>query len=309
MHSKWSKGLSLLFLTLFGVGLYSLAQATDSRTRTTTTQSQTIVTNNNDCSGFGGGCTGNAATGGVTVNIQGGSLNFDLCRAGMGGFNIDNDLDPPCRVTPPMIPPGADTQMGTGLNPIVVNDAGVANVPFGGPTNDPVPSGSSNVMIPGFLVHGPVGEQTLRCTSTAVCGSDVTQITITHFQNFRSVPSGQVINPANPGVLCDQPRCHHIEFSIDQPMTQRFDNETPFKIDFTIDSKTDSNGGVITATGSWTQTCSGFGCSGNGTFHVVTPFSPNPGSTGFLRIDSSNTDNCPAGRLLDPFHANGVICQ
>lgn len=289
------------------MGTHGRARATESITRTTTSRNQTIFSNNSDCGGAGGSCTGNAATGGITIPINGGSLSFNLCQAAMGGSGIDNNIDTPCGVTPPMIPPGADSQLGTGLNPIVVNDAGVANVPFGGLTNDPVPSGSSNVNIAGFRVHGAVGEQTLRCTSAPTCGTGVSAMSITHFQSFQSVPFGQVIDPANPGVLCGQTRCNHIEFSIDQPMTDGLGGTSPFSNSYVIDSKTDQNGNVISAVGSWTQNCNG--CSGNGTFHLVTPFSPSATASGFIRIDSSNTFNCPAGSLIDPFHQNGVVCE
>ena len=307
MTLKQSYHSALLFIFVFLFGTYDLARATESITRTTTSRNQTIFSNNSDCGSIGGTCTGNAATGGITIPINGGSLNFNLCQSVMAGASIDNNVDLPCGVTPPMIPPGADTQLGTGLNPIVVNDAGVANVPFGGLTNDPVPSGSSNVIIAGFLVHGAIGEQTLRCTSVPTCGAGVSSMSITHFQSFRSVPFGQVMNPANPGVTCGQTRCNHIEFSINQPMTDGLGAVSPFSNSYVIDSKTDQNGNVVSAVGSWTQNCNG--CDGNGTFHLVTPFSPSPTASGFIQIDSSNTFNCPVGSLVDPFHQNNVVCQ
>lgn len=290
--------LTLFFLTS------RMAVATESNTRTVTSQGQNLLTNNSNCSGNGGAlCQGAAQNGGITLNINGGSLNFHLCSQGIA----PDPIDLPCRVAPPMIPPGADTQVGTGLNPIAMNDNGNP-VTFGGPTNDPIPSGSSNVMIPGFLVHGPLGEQTLRCLSEVTCGSGTTQNIITHFQSFRSVPLGAATIPS--GAPCTQTRCNHIEFSIDQQMLGDGAAQSPFKIDYSIDSKTDSNGRMISATGSWAQTCSTGGCtSGAGTFTVTEPpggFSA--GSTGFVTITNSTT-GCPVGSLVDPFHQNGVSCR
>lgn len=280
------------------------AVATESITRTTTNHAQSLLTNNANCTGDGGTiCQGSAQNGGITMGINGGSLNFHLCNQGIA----QDPSDPPCRVTPPMIPPGADTQVGTGLNPIAINDNGTS-VTFGGPTNDPIPSGTSNVLIPGFLVHGPSGEQTLRCLSEATCGTGTTQNIITHFQLFRSVPTGVAITPS--GAPCAQTRCNHIEFSIDQQMLGDGAAQSPFTINYTIDSTTDLNGRMISATGSWAQTCSTGGCtSGSGTFSVAEPtggFSPS--STGFVTITNSTT-GCPVGSLVDPFHQNGVSCR
>lgn len=315
------RGIALLIFIFAILGTVRLALATDNRTRTTTTQNQTIFTNNSDCQGGTGFGTcvasGSAPNGGMTVPINGGSVNFHLCSRGMGNFSIDTDLDPSCRVTPPMIPPGADTQVGTGLNPIrfcdnaATTDSGCPSnrvwVNFGGETNDPIPSGSSNITIPGFLVHGPVGEQTLRCLSTATCGTGMEKNVITHFQDFRSVPSGVPITPGGPN--CAQPRCNHIEFNIDQLMKTPFAPDITFKIDFVIDSAVDADGNLVplTANGSWTQTCTGNCANTSGTFHVNTE-TFTPASTGFVTIDSG-PPGCPAGTLLDPFHANGNTCR
>lgn len=290
---------------------FEVATATESTTRTITSQSQNLLTNNSNCAGNGGAiCQGSAQSGGITLNINGGSLNFNLCNQGI--TQDANDL--PCRVTP-LIPPGADTQVGTGLNPISVNDNGTV-VTFGGPTNDPVPfgrnlsdPGASNVVIPGFLVHGPLGERTLQCLSESTCGVGTTQNIITHFQSFRSVPTGVAATPSGAPCIGGS-RCNHIEFSIDQQMLGDGAANSPFKIEYTIDSKTDLMGKMISATGSWAQTCSTGGCtSGGGTFTVTEPtggFSPS--STGFVTINSSTTA-CPAGTLVDPFHQNGVSCR
>lgn len=96
-------------------------------------------------------------------------------------------------------------------------------------------------------------------------------------------------------------------------------NTNIFNLSFTIDSKTDANGNVLSATGSWTKDCfdalggGGSNCDTTGTFHLVTPFSPSPSSTGFIRIDSNTADDgafsCPVGSLLDPFHQNNVRCR
>ncbi|MFQ5598148.1 MAG: hypothetical protein ACE5GK_08860 [Nitrospiria bacterium] len=301
---------SLLFslIVLLAIGSLDTAFATDSRTTTTTLRTQTIFTNNSDCRGNEGDvCRGSIQQGGIDININGGTLNFHLCSE---GINRDPS-DVPCRVTPPMIPPGADTQVGTGLDPITINDNG-ATASFGGMTNDPIPSGSSNFVIPGFLVHGTSpGEVTLRCTSEPTCGKTTFQNIITHFQNFRSVPNGVARTPSGP--LCTQVRCNHIEFTVDQQMQGQDAADTPFKIDFVIDSATDANGKLIsgTATGSYTITCNTGGCSnGSGTFSVTEPgggFSPS--STGFVTINSQTSGGCSAGTQVDPFHQNGVSCQ
>ncbi len=314
MALKCKKGILFIIFLLLGLGLFHSAQATESLTRTTTGQNQTLFTNNSDCRGNEGDvCRGSSQQGGITMNINGGSLNFNLCSS---GINRDPS-DVRCRVTPPMIPPGTDTQVGTGLNPTTINDNG-ATVSFGGPTNDPIPSGSSNVMIPGFLVHGAVGEQTLRCTSEGTCGTGTGQNIITHFQSFRSVPNGQVINPANPGVLCDQPRCHHIEYSIEQNMQGEDAAQTAMRFNYIVDSKTDINGNLIltapgTPTGTYTVTCLGAdNCSStSGNFRLNTNvFSPS--STGFVTMNGSPVTNpagCSSGTLVDPFHQNGVSCR
>lgn len=131
-------------------------------------------------------------------------MNFNNCRTAMEILTTSTDLS--CTNAPSTIPAGVDTQLGTGINPIVGtgNDAGAS---FGGLTNDPVPSGNSNIMIPGFLVHGPApaGERTVQCPSAATCGTNINNMTITHLQNFRSVPSGQVINPPLPGFSAINP--------------------------------------------------------------------------------------------------------
>lgn len=313
MALKCKKRFIFIIPLLLGLGVFHSAQATESLTRSTTTRNQTVFTNNADCRGDGGDrCRGSlgGSPNNITMDIMGGTLSFRLCSKGISR----DPIDPPCRVAPPMIPPGADTQVGTGLNPISITDNGGADS-FGGPTNDPIPSGSSNVMIPGFLVHGAVGEQTLRCMSEATCGTGTTQNIITHFQSFRSVPTGQVINPSAPGILCDQPRCHHIEFFVDQQQLGDDAADTPFKISFVIDSKTDSNGNLVagTATGSWTQTCNTGGCGNEtGTFHVnTTTFTP--ASKDFLTIDSRTGGgffgNCSPGDLTDPFHVDGQPCR
>ncbi len=298
-------GISLLFL--FVLGSSGFAFATESRSNTKTLRTQTIFTNNSNCRGNEGNvCLGSIQNGGINIDINGGSVNFNLCNN-----SIDRaPSDIPCRVTPPMIPPGADTQLGTGLDPITLNDNGLV-ASFGGVTNDPIPSGSSNIIIPGFLVHGASpGEVTLNCISEATCGKGTTQNIITHFQNFRSVPNGVVKTPG--GVACAQTRCNHIVFSVDQQMLGQDAANTPFKIDFTIDSATDTFGNLIpgTATGTYTITCS-FNCvSSTGTFSVTEPvggFSPT--STGFVTINSQTAPGCAPGTLLDPFHQNGVSCM
>lgn len=318
MDSKIKK-CPILFLVFLGLAVYGVANATDSLTRTTTGRNQTIFTNNSDCRGNEGDvCRGSSQQGGITMNINGGALNFNLC-----GQGIDvNPSDIRCRVTPPMIPPGADTQVGTGLNPTTINDNG-ATVSFGGPTNDPIPSGSSNVMIPGFLVHGAVGEQTLRCLSEATCGtldnSGSERIILTHFQSFRSVPTGQIINPANPGVLCDQPRCTHIEYSIEQNMFGDAAAGTAMRFNYIVDSKTDVNGNLIltapgTPTGTYTVTClaGASDCANtSGNFRVNTNVFTSA-STGFVTMNDSPVTNpagCPSGSLVDPFHQNNVSCR
>jgi len=311
MHSTHQKTISLVvfLLFLFGFASYRPAFATESRTKTTTSQTQTIVTSNDNCDGLGSPgeiCSGSFQAGGITVNINGGSVNFSLCGTGM-----DRDpQDPPCRVAPPIIPPGADAQLGTGLNPITINDNG-ATVSFGGQTNDPIPAGSSNILLPNFLVHGPSpGEVTVSCTSTATCGAVDPPMSFTSFQDFRSVPNGVAKTPSGP--LCTAVRCHHIEFSMDHQMRGSAAADTPFKIEFIVDSETDSTGKMIpgTATGTYTVTCS-LTCSNfSGTFSVTEPgggFSPS--SSGFVRIDSQTTGGCSVGTLVDPFHQNGVSCR
>lgn len=314
MNSKIKKW-PILFLVFLGLAVSGVANATDSLTRTTTGRNQTLFTNNADCRGNEGDvCNGSSQRGGITMNINGGSLNFNLCSS---GINRDPS-DVRCRVTPPMIPPGTDTQVGTGLNPTTINDNG-ATVSFGGPTNDPIPSGSSNVMIPGFLVHGAVGEQTLRCTSEGTCGTGTNQNIITHFQSFRSVPTGQIINPANPGVLCDQPRCTHIEYSIQQNMFGDDAAATAIRFNYIVDSKTDINGNLIltapgTPTGTYTVTCLGgaSNCANtSGNFRVNTN-SFTSASTGFVTMNDSpvtNPASCPSDTLVDPFHQNNVSCR
>src|SRR5579884_23757 len=298
---KWTLW-SILLIQAFTA---RFATATDSMTRTVTNQGQSTLTNNANCLGDAGAiCQGSAQNGGITININGGSLNFNLCNQ---GIPQQDPSDLPCRVTPPLIPPGANTQVGTGLNPISINDNGTP-VTFGGPTNDPIPSGSSSVLIPGFLVHGPSGEKTLQCLSEATCGTGTTQNIITHFQSFRSVPLGTATTPG--GSPCTVTRCNHIEFSVDQQMLGEGAAQSPFTIDYTIDSQTDLNGKMISATGSWAQTCSTGGCvSGSGTFSVTEPtggFSPS--STGFVTITNSTT-GCAVGTQVDPFHQNGVSCR
>lgn len=308
---------TVLLTLIIGLGLCDPVEATDSRTQTTTARNQTIFTNNSDCRGDGGDrCRGSlgGSPNNITMDIMGGTLSFRLCSKGISR----DPLDIPCRVTPPMIPPGADTQVGTGLNPISITDNGGADS-FGGPTNDPIPSGSSNVMIPSFLVHGASGEQTLRCTSQATCGTGTDQNIITHYQSFRSVPTGQIIDPANPGVLCDQPRCHHIEFSIEQNMQGDDAAQTAMRFNYIIDSKTDINGDLIltapgTATGTYTVTClaGASNCTNtSGNFRVNTNVF-NAGSTGFVTMNGSPATNpagCPSGTLVDPFHQNNVSCR
>lgn len=317
MALKYKKRFIFIVPLLLGLGVFHSAQATDSLTRSTTARNQTVFTNNADCRGDRGDrCRGSlgGSPDNITMGIMGGTLSFRLCSQSI----VRDPLDVPCRVAPPMIPPGADTQVGTGLNPISITDNGGADS-FGGPTNDPIPSGSSNVMLPGFLVHGAVGEQTLRCTSSATCGTETTQNIITHYQSFRSVPTGQVINPANPGVLCDQPRCHHIEFSIEQNMQGEDAAATAMRFNYIIDSKTDSNGNLIltapgTPTGTYTVTClaGASNCANtSGNFRVNTNVF-NAASTGFVTMNDSpvtNPDGCPSGNLVDPFHQNDVSCR
>jgi len=213
-------------------------------------------------------------------------------------------------VTPSIIPPGADNQLGTGLDPINFNDNGTM-ASFGGVTNDPLPSGSSDVIIPGFLVHGPSpGETTLNCLSEATCGQTTWQIVLKSFQNFRSVPNGVAITPG--GALCTQVRCNHIEFTMDHQQTGVDAAQTPFKIDFIVDSATDVNGNLIpgTANGSFVVTCTDDCVSGSGTFSVTEPVGGfSPSSTGFVTINSQTMAGCSAGTLVDPFHQNGVSCQ
>ncbi|MBN4054451.1 hypothetical protein JYT87_01945 [Nitrospira defluvii] len=270
MNFKKTKRLTISLLFLLGFVSYHPAFATESRTKTTTLQTQTILTSNDMCDGLGSPgdiCLGTVQNGGITVNINGGLLNFNICGSGM-----DRDpLDLPCRVTP-FIPPGADAQLGTGLDPIIFNDNGTTTS-FGGPTNDPVPAGSSNIFLPNFLLHGPSpGEVTMTCASEATCGADVPSATFTIFQDFRSVPSGIAKVPA--GALCTSARCNHVEMTMDHQMVGSNAGNTPFKIDFTIDSETDASGKLIpgTALGTYTITCSTGGCvSGTGTFSVTEP--------------------------------------
>jgi len=309
MYRKYRtiNNLIVSFIFLLGVGSLDTAFGTDSKTATTTLRTQTIFTNNADCRGDEGDkCKGGIQNGGINIGIGGGTVNFNLCSNGISR----DPRDVPCRVTPPMIPPGADTQAGTGLNPITINDNGTT-ASFGGVTNDPIPSGTSNFVISGFLVHGPSpGEVTLRCTSQGTCGEETDQNIITHFQDFRSVPNGVAKTPSGP--LCTQVRCNHIQYSVDQQMRGDDAAETPFKIDYIIDAATDVNGKLIpgTALGSYTITCSG-GCSnGSGTFSVTEPaggFSPS--STGFVTINSQTSAGCSPGTQVDPFHQNGVSCR
>jgi len=300
-HKKVCQTL-ITFLFFLGLGSSDFAYGTESRSNTKILRTQTIFTNNSNCRGNNGDiCLGSVQNGGINININGGIVNFNLCNNSINR----NPSDIPCRVTPPMIPPGADTQLGTGLDPITLNDNGMV-ASFGGVTNDLIPSGTSNIIIPGFLVHGPTGEVTLNCTSEATCGKGTDQNIITHRQNFRSVPNGVVATPG--GVACVQVRCNHIEFSVDQQMRGQGAADTPFKIDFTIDSATDATGKLIpgTATGTFTITCSIDCVSNTGTFSVTEPVGEfSPSSTGFVTI---NSQGCPTGTLLDPFHQNGVSC-
>ncbi|HIE65903.1 MAG: hypothetical protein ABGX83_04665 [Nitrospira sp.] len=249
-------------------------------------------------------------------------LNFNLCGE---AINVNPTDVPVCRVTPPMIPPGADTQVGTGLNPIIGTGTDVG-ASFGGLTNDSVPSGTSNVTIPGFLIHGGTflsnpmsGEVTNNCNSEATCGQTVNRNIITHFQSFRSVPNGGIIDPNVPSVFCDQPRCNHIEFSIQQDMTGAAAAQTAMRFDFVIDSKNDANGDIIvtapgTPTGTFTVTClpgSNACTNTSGNFRVNTSTFTSA-STGFVTMNDSpvvNPVGCPTGTLVDPFHQNGVSCQ
>ncbi len=325
MIQRKTRWTLLLAITLFW-SISNVAEGTDSLTRTTTLQTQTILTDNDDgCGGGfggGGGPCGTISDGGITVQINGGSFNFNLCEAGIAGFSINGNEDRPCRVAPPAIPPGADTQIGTGLNPIVVNDDGFSNVPFGGITNDPVPSGSSNIIFPGLLVHGPSpGETTMSCTTEATCGSNVNQALFRHFQSFRSVPVGQVIDPNFPAVLCTAPavRCTHIEFSVRHEMTDSggFGGDDPFVNTYIIDSTTDVNGDIITAGGSFTQTSDDSNGSGTWTIDTTTPGFPGPTAVGFADMVTSGLFGCGGGGgfggggtgSVDPFHQNGVTCR
>lgn len=314
MDSRSGKNnlIRIFLLFLFVLTFSDAAFATESRSNTKTLRTQNIFTNNSHCRGNQGNvCLGSIQNGGINIDINGGSVNFNLCNNSID--RVPSDI--PCRVAPPMIPPGADTQVGTGLDPITLNDNGMV-ASFGGVTNDPIPSGSSNIVIPGFLVHGASpGEVTLNCISKATCGSGTSQNIMTHFQNFRSVPNGVAKTPG--GAACAQVRCNHIVFSVDQQMLGQAAADTPFKIDFTIDSATDANGNLIpgTATGTYTITCSLPGTlndcvNSTGSFSVAEPvggFSPT--STGFVTITSQTAPGCAPGTLLDPFHQNGVSCM
>ncbi len=331
MNRKSIKGLSLFFLILLGFGAFDFALATDSRTRTTTRRNQMNFTENankrDPTDAFDDGT--------VTIPIQGGSLSFDLCHEG-----INQAPTPvPCRVTPFLIPSGADTQLGTGLDPILGTPATLdAGLSFGGPTNDAVPSGSSNVQIPGFSVHGGsvsvgagpnflitvTGELTNKCFDQATCGAGVNNLDTTHFQTLESRPV------ASAGGICAAPapttvRCNEMRFAFDEDLDGAEQAQGGMKMNFIINSETDVNGDLVgTATGSYTINCpftgDEFGCPDTGTggtsaitgtFTVTEPVGGfNATSTGFVTMNQNAPNTvCVGGVLVGPFHRNNNDCQ
>lgn len=334
MHWKAEKHSLLFFLVLL-VGVSNSAIATDSRTRTATTRNQMNFTDNANHR-F---ATDAFDVGTVTIPIQGGSLTFALCHEGI----IQAPAPIPCRVTPFLIPPGGDTQLGTGLDPILGTPGSLDDgLSFGGPTNDGVPSGSSNVQIPGFSVHGGArptfvgdvmtvtGELTNKCFDAATCGQGVTNLDTTHFQTLQSLPrtegiaAGICLSGAPPAGTF---RCNEIRFAFDEDIVGAEQAQGAMKMNFIINSETDVNGKLVgSASGSYTINCpftgDEFGCPNTGTgavsvitgtFTVTEPVGGfNSTSSGFVTMnqDAPNTFCVGgAGNKVGPFHRDGTECQ
>ncbi|MFQ5580374.1 MAG: hypothetical protein ACE5FZ_07160 [Nitrospiria bacterium] len=313
--------------------------ATDSRTTTTTSQNSAVFTDNQNIR------EGDPlAFRQVDIPIQGGMLSFNLCNQGItqGMSPPDSDSrDLPCRVTPPMIPPGVDTQLGTGLDPILGTglpaDGGDLGFSFGGNTNDGLQDGTSNIQIPGFLIHGgaisvtpggigtagPItltGEVTNNCVDSAVCGTQMDKNVITHFQKIESRPI------SSPGTLCSPPqpttnRCSQVTFGFDQDMTGSEQAQTALTMAFEVNSETDSTGKLVKAGGKYTINCptttdqATFGCPNGtitGTFTVTEPVGGfTTTSTDFVTItqDAPNNTFCLPTDTFDPFNRDGTTCQ